>query len=1213
MLTPLLDRVASRAPAAAMLGGLVERVVGASALEDCCTKAQNPDQAREELCSVLLEFVLLLMADPPVADGRALEILGDGIQRCQQHTGDMDGDTAWALVAQSARALYPLLAALEDAPSSDSGPARQRLLTAGPAMEPGESRSGSSMPLLLWAPDLRLALGASALPQTAAHLEQFVRTCAQAGDLWVGAAEMLPSPLPAQLLSAGVHVIVRCPEQAVRESGIVPVHGGIACQMTVQEYVDSRNPPWRWAHAQPSGQGSGTALRTSLSTEHMTARQVVRIYRACTNFRTCGLDLLSALHASAGPETASTGCSLLLVAGNLLSAVEGEIRMAAATDAPPPSMGPDWASQIQAVWPGMRVALGADDWALFRHGSEGDVVAVLGQLAEGMIGPVPVQGHTTSAQSADALQVAGAAGPDLPAWPAASGVCAARPELLHGYRRMAEALRRHERDAALCHRLQEVLPNARAVLQNMRQESDIHALIRETATCLKELGIPVQGYAIFHHIRTDADGVPTGRWLLGPAAVQGGQRIPLVGDAARLWLGLAAGRVASTPELSAEQQRSLCRLFDQPVQSLLDLPIVGDHRLWLVHADARAFASKDVELARQLVEYLQLGIARMEGFRSAAARVQQAHLTAMGLPLIAQVDELLPALAHSAMGLLDAESVVLYSHDASGDRLRPCAHAGLAAMTASGPASLPVTGMLRQALTGDAAVLAQRTASALRRASGAPPLPASPSQGERAADAPELIDRGALACRLGAMSGPTWVLVAQAAQHDFSARDGEALERWCEGASWLLELRTRSETPETWLTERQAAEDHLNEEYRIRDAESAIYIQIALMVKPEHLFSGVMGEIEKQLRKLGVAYETCTTQIFGPEGTNFLSFTSVGTEAELRYLDLVTGPGDWSRIPPHGQQFPWVGEVWRTQQARLTACPWRKADWWGTRTLLDVPFCQGTLGLNGIGPHPFGERDMAIAERCARIFSLAYERCMDLILRQRANAALRDSQERLEEFSRRLLRFHEAERHSVARDLHDGVSQILSAAQFNLAALANRRPHSNECLADINRVRSLLGDAVNDIRQISHDLRPSILDDLGLEAAARSLCEDFAGRNQVRVGRDWCPHPPSLHKDAEIALYRILQEALHNVEKHARAHGVDVSLAVQDRDLVLRIRDDGRGFPLTDASLPPNGSGLANIKDRAALLGGAAAIRSEPGKGTEVEVRVPMPDSASNV
>ncbi|MBI3850670.1 MAG: response regulator [Verrucomicrobia bacterium] len=215
---------------------------------------------------------------------------------------------------------------------------------------------------------------------------------------------------------------------------------------------------------------------------------------------------------------------------------------------------------------------------------------------------------------------------------------------------------------------------------------------------------------------------------------------------------------------------------------------------------------------------------------------------------------------------------------------------------------------------------------------------------------------------------------------------------------------------------------------------------------------------------------------------------------------------------------------------------------------------------------------------------------------------------KLRELPRLILHAQEAERRRVARELHDSVNQLLSSVKFRIQSVEARLPKEDNALsAEVEKTRALLDKAMLEVRRISRNLRPSELDDLGLVAALRSLCTEFGERTGIVVELVCPDTPQKLPADIELSIYRIAQEALTNVEKHAGARRVTVELACDDGGLRFRVRDDGRGFDQSVLSLgaaKDAGMGLMDIEERVRLVGGICSVESSPGAGTQLVVEL---------
>jgi PAS domain S-box-containing protein len=226
----------------------------------------------------------------------------------------------------------------------------------------------------------------------------------------------------------------------------------------------------------------------------------------------------------------------------------------------------------------------------------------------------------------------------------------------------------------------------------------------------------------------------------------------------------------------------------------------------------------------------------------------------------------------------------------------------------------------------------------------------------------------------------------------------------------------------------------------------------------------------------------------------------------------------------------------------------------------------------------------------------------------------RRTEERLRALTHRVVQAQEAERGRVALELDDNITQLLCASHFRSQALADKLSTRDGPLKrEAMKLREMLGKTAEEVERISRNLRPGVLDQLGLVAALRATSTEFAARTGVSVKLACAQLTARLPADTELTLYRILQEALRNVEKHARARHVTVNLR-QRAFVQLVINDDGIGFDPDHHAARRNGKGglgLLSMRERATYVGGAFKIKSVRGAGTEIEVLIPLPPSAT--
>jgi two-component system sensor histidine kinase UhpB len=228
----------------------------------------------------------------------------------------------------------------------------------------------------------------------------------------------------------------------------------------------------------------------------------------------------------------------------------------------------------------------------------------------------------------------------------------------------------------------------------------------------------------------------------------------------------------------------------------------------------------------------------------------------------------------------------------------------------------------------------------------------------------------------------------------------------------------------------------------------------------------------------------------------------------------------------------------------------------------------------------------------------------DITERKRAAKELEEANHQLRFLSRRLFHLQEEERRHLARELHDEIGQALTAAKINLQTAMKESDGAKSMRID--EAAAILEKLLGQVRQISLDLRPSTLDDLGLIPALRSLLDQQGRRASVAVRLSAKNMPENLDPEIQTTCFRIAQEAITNAVRHANAMRIDVDLGRENGNFRLQVRDDGRGFDAESAQAQTVGLGLIGIKERAALVGGRAKIISSPNKGTTIEVSLPL-------
>ena len=226
----------------------------------------------------------------------------------------------------------------------------------------------------------------------------------------------------------------------------------------------------------------------------------------------------------------------------------------------------------------------------------------------------------------------------------------------------------------------------------------------------------------------------------------------------------------------------------------------------------------------------------------------------------------------------------------------------------------------------------------------------------------------------------------------------------------------------------------------------------------------------------------------------------------------------------------------------------------------------------------------------------------------------RRTEEMLRNLTHRVVQAQEVERGRVALELHDNITQLLCGIVFSSQALADKlSARHGPAKQEAMKLSQMLGKTVEEVERISRNLHPGVLDQMGLVAVLRDTSTEFAERTGVSVKLACVQLTARLPADAELTLYRTLQEALKNVEKHARARHVAVHLTQRGAFVQLAIHDDGIGF---DPDQHPakrtgkSGLGLLGMRERATFVGGTLKIKSGRHVGTKIEVRIPLPTSS---
>lgn len=261
----------------------------------------------------------------------------------------------------------------------------------------------------------------------------------------------------------------------------------------------------------------------------------------------------------------------------------------------------------------------------------------------------------------------------------------------------------------------------------------------------------------------------------------------------------------------------------------------------------------------------------------------------------------------------------------------------------------------------------------------------------------------------------------------------------------------------------------------------------------------------------------------------------------------------------------------------------------------------GVINVHARKPRRYGEHDVALLTQVGNLMARTIENA-------RLYERLAERERMLEEFAARTVDVQEMERRHLAGEIHDGISQRLISLWYHLQAAEAFAPDPAVVSHELAAAKELTSAALDEARRAIAGLRPSVLDDLGLGPSLESLAHSVAGP-EVDVDIAPCRLPAHV----EVALYRIAQEALQNVMKHASAERVTLRLSTTGNDTVhLVVEDDGRGFRPGQAGHTRHGDpsyGLVGMRERAELVGARLKVTSTPGSGTRVAVEVAAPSS----
>jgi len=280
----------------------------------------------------------------------------------------------------------------------------------------------------------------------------------------------------------------------------------------------------------------------------------------------------------------------------------------------------------------------------------------------------------------------------------------------------------------------------------------------------------------------------------------------------------------------------------------------------------------------------------------------------------------------------------------------------------------------------------------------------------------------------------------------------------------------------------------------------------------------------------------------------------------------------------------------------------------GLRAFASVPLVSKgrVLGVMNVASHTlqrFAPEDIQLLSSISNQIAVAIE-----------NAKLYEELQRKEEMRGELLHLvistQEEERRRIARGLHDEISQALTSLAVNLEAVADALPlDTDELKARLKKIQSIAIKTLDETHKVIWELRPTLLDDLGLIAAVESYVETHLETAGVRAHLETAGPERRMSTKVETAIFRIIQEAVTNIVRHASAESASISIEFEEDSIAVHIEDDGRGFDLDEAmrsTREGRGLGLLSMKERAELLGGILNIKAQPGQGTQIDLKIPV-------
>jgi len=378
-----------------------------------------------------------------------------------------------------------------------------------------------------------------------------------------------------------------------------------------------------------------------------------------------------------------------------------------------------------------------------------------------------------------------------------------------------------------------------------------------------------------------------------------------------------------------------------------------------------------------------------------------------------------------------------------------------------------------------------------------------------------------------------------------------------------------------------------------------------------------LAESEETLRAIG-AGEVDTLMVAGKQGPQVFSLRS----ADVAYRALIESMNEGALTITPDKTILYANKCF----ARMVDCPLEQVIGGSLRRFLSITDRTKLRPLL-LSPRPAGHKVHLVLQAAHGVRLPVQISIRPIVWNGRSGSAIgmvvtdlsesRRSEERQQALSRRLDQAQEAERGRVARELHDHITQLLCAILVRCQTLADKlSARAGPARAEALQLCHLLGQTANEVERISRDLRPSVLEELGLAAVLRDSSYQFTVRTGLPVHLACVNLPARLAAEVELALYRILQEALKNIEQHARARAVSVRLTRPRGFVQLEITDDGIGFnpdhPAARSTVNRR-LGLLGMRERATYVGGVLLVKSGQSTGTEIKIRIPLPSRRASL